>query len=90
MSEMNENFEKMLDETQCVTLNTSDVVTGTVTQVSDAELQLDLGTGVTGYIKAEQISDDPAYKLSEHFEKGDKVEAFVIRVSDLEGVAELS
>lgn len=90
MSEMNENFEKMLDETQCVTLNTGDVVTGTVTQVSDAELQLDLGTGVTGYIKAEQISDDPAYKLSEHFEKGDKVEAFVIRVSDLEGVAELS
>lgn len=90
MSEMNENFEKMLDETQCVTLNTGDVVTGTVTQVSDAELQLDLGTGVTGYIKAEQISDDPAFKLTEHFKKGDSVEAFVIRVSDLEGVAELS
>ncbi len=90
MSEMNENFEKMLDETQCVTLNTGDVVTGTVTQVSDAELQLDLGTSVTGYIKAEQISDDPAFKLTEHFGKGDTVEAFVIRVSDLEGVAELS
>ena len=90
MSEMNENFEKMLDETQCVTLNTGDVVTGTVTQVSDAELQLDLGTSVTGYIKAEQISDDPAFKLTEHFKKGDVVEAFVIRVSDLEGVAELS
>lgn len=90
MSEMNENFEKMLDETQCVTLNTGDVVTGTVTQVSDAELQLDLGTSVTGYIKAEQISDDPAFKLTEHFKKGDTVEAFVIRVSDLEGVAELS
>lgn len=90
MSEMNENFEKMLDETQCVTLNTGDVVTGTVTQVSDAELQLDLGTSVTGYIKAEQISDDPSFKLTEHFKKGDTVEAFVIRVSDLEGVAELS
>ena len=90
MSEMNENFEKMLDEAQCVTLNTGDVVTGTVTQVSDAELQLDLGTSVTGYIKAEQISDDPAFKLTEHFKKGDSVEAFVIRVSDLEGVAELS
>lgn len=90
MSEMNENFEKMLDETQCVTLNTGDVVTGTVTQVSDAELQLDLGTSVTGYIKAEQITDDPAFKLTENFKKGDEVEAFVIRVSDLEGVAELS
>lgn len=85
----NENFEEMLKE-KCLTLNTGDVVTGTVTQVSDAELQLDLGTSVTGYIKAEQISDDPAFKLTENFKKGDQVEAFVIRVSDLEGVAELS
>ncbi len=90
MSEMNENFEKMLDETQCVTLNTGDVVTGTVTQVSDAELLLDVGSSVTGYIKADQISDDPAYKLTDNFKKGDKVEAFVIRVSDVEGFAELS
>ncbi len=85
----NENFEQMLEE-KCLTLNTGDVVTGTVTLVSDAELQLDLGTSVTGYIKAEQISDDPAFKLTENFKKGDAVEAFVIRVSDVEGVAELS
>lgn len=89
MSEMNENFEQMLEE-QCSTLNTGDVVIGTVTQVTDNELQLDLGTSVTGYIKADQISDDPALKLTETFKKGDKVEAFVIRVSDVEGVAELS
>ena len=90
MSEMNENFEKMLDESACSTLNTGDVVTGTVTHVSDAELQLDLGTGVTGYIKADQITNDPAFKLTENFKNGDQVEAFVIRVSDVEGVAELS
>ena len=89
MSEMKENFEEML-ESQCLTLNTGDVVTGTVTHVSDAELQLDLSAGVTGYIKAEQISDDPAFKLTENFKNGDKVEGFVIRVSDIEGVAELS
>ena len=90
MSEMNENFEKMLDESACSTLNTGDVVTGTVTHVSDAELQLDVGAGVTGYIKADQITNDPAFKLTENFKNGDKVEAFVIRVSDIEGVAELS
>ncbi len=84
-----ETFEQLLEE-KCLTLNTGDVVTGTVTLVSDAELQLDLGTSVTGYIKAEQISDDPAFKLTENFKKGDQVEAFVIRVSDVEGVAELS
>ena len=89
MSEMNENFEQMLEE-QCKTLNTGDVVTGTVTHVSDAELQLDVGAGVTGYIKADQITDDPSFKLTENFKNGDKVEGFVIRVSDIEGVAELS
>ena len=83
------NFEEML-ESQCLTLNTGDVVIGTVTHVSDAELQLDVGAGVTGYIKAEQITDDAAFKLTENFKNGDKVEAFVIRVSDIEGVAELS
>ncbi|MBQ8311232.1 MAG: 4-hydroxy-3-methylbut-2-enyl diphosphate reductase [Clostridia bacterium] len=89
MSEMKENFEELL-ESQCLTLNTGDVVTGTVTHVSDAELQLDVGAGVTGYIKADQISNDPAFKLTENFKNGDEVEAFVIRVSDIEGVAELS
>ncbi len=90
MSEMKENFEKMLEETEVSTLNTGDVVIGTVTHVSDAELQLDVGAGVTGYIKADQITNDPAFKLTENFKNGDKVEAFVIRVSDVEGVAELS
>ncbi len=89
MSEMKENFEELL-ESQCLTLNTGDVVTGTVTHVSDAELQLDVGAGVTGYIKADQISNDPTFKLTENFKNGDQVKAFVIRVSDIEGVAELS
>ena len=90
MSEMKENFEKMLEESECSTLNTGDVVIGTVTHVSDAELQLDVGVGVTGYIKADQITNDSEKKLTELFKNGDKVEAFVIRVSDIEGVAELS
>ena len=64
-------------------------MTGTVTHVSDAELQLDLGAGVTGYIKAERVSDDPDIKLTEAFKVGDTVEAKVVRVSDVEGVAEL-
>ncbi len=90
MSEFSENFEQMLDSTPIKTLNTGDTVKGIVTFVSDSEIQLDLGTNVTGYIKAEQITDDSSAKLSEMFKKGDEVEAFVIRVSDIEGFAELS
>lgn len=84
-----ENFAQMLDES-FKTLNTGDIVTGYVTKVTDADLQLDLGAKVTGIIKAEQITDDPSVKLTEMFKVGDEVEAFVIRVSDVEGVAELS
>ncbi len=89
MSEMTENFAELLDKT-FKTLNTGDTVTGYVTHVTDAELQLDLGAKVTGIIKSEQITDDPSARLTEMFKVGDAVEAFVIRVSDVEGVAELS
>ncbi len=89
MSEMKENFEELL-ESSFKTLNTGDIVTGIVTNVTDAELTLDLGAQVTGYIKAEQITDDPSVKLTELFKKGDEVEARVGRVSDIEGIAELS
>ncbi|MEE0967929.1 MAG: bifunctional 4-hydroxy-3-methylbut-2-enyl diphosphate reductase/30S ribosomal protein S1 [Clostridia bacterium] len=85
-----ENFEAMLEESLCKTLNTGDTVTGIVTAVSNAELQLDVGYKVTGVIKAEQITDDPSANLKDMFKVGDEVEAFVIRVSDVEGIAELS
>jgi len=90
MSEMNENFAELFDATEIKTLNTGDTVTGTVTSVTDAELYLDLGAQVTGLIKAEQITDDASVKLTEAYKPGDQIEAFVIRVSDIEGFAELS
>ena len=90
MSETKENFAQMLEEEPLKTLNTGDVVTGTVVYVSDSELQLDLGAGVTGLIKAEQITDDSSVKLKDTYKPGDTIEAFVIRVSDVEGYAELS
>lgn len=87
MSEQ-ENFAELLND-NCKTLNTGDIVTGIVTHVSDTELQLDLGAGVTGYIKVDRVTDDPSVKLVEAYHVGDEVEAKVIRVSDMDGVAEL-
>ena len=90
MSEIqNENFAELLEES-LKTLNTGDTVTGIITSISAGEIQLDLGAKVTGVIKQEQITDDPSAKLSEMFKIGDEVEAFVIRVSDRDGFAELS
>lgn len=89
MSETMENFAELLEES-FKTIKTGDTVTGTVIAIDDNEINLDLGTKVTGLIKKDQITDDPAAKLSEMFKIGDEVEAFVIRVSDVEGFATLS
>ena len=92
MSEKIENFEALLDESlkTTKTLNKGDIVTGIVTSVSDAEIQLDLGAQVTGFIKPENISDDPSIKLTELYKKGDTIEARIWRLSDVDGIAELS
>ena len=87
MSEM-ENFAELLDGATKM-IHTGEIVTGTVTAVSDTELQLDLGTSVTGYITADHVSADSSAKLTELYHIGDTIEAKVIRVSDKEGMAEL-
>ena len=86
---LNENFAEMLEES-LKTLNTGDTVVGIITAINAGEIQLDLGAKVTGVIKQAQITDDPSASLEEMFKIGDEVEAFVIRVSDVEGFAELS
>jgi len=90
MSEIKmENFEELL-ESSLKTLNTGDTVVGTVIGITTNEVQLDLGAKVTGTIAFDQITDDPNAKLADMFKIGDEIEAFVIRVSDVEGIAALS
>jgi len=87
--QMNENFAEMLDQSM-KTLNTGDVVTGIVSSVSQNEIYLDLGAKATGVITHDQITDDSSVDLSKMFKVGDEVEAFVIKVSDIDGFATLS
>ncbi len=86
---MSENFEELL-ESSFKTIKQGDIVTGIVTNVTDTEITLDLGAQVTGYIKAEQITSDTTAKLSDMFKVGDEIEARVTRLSDVDGIAELS
>ena len=85
----NESFEELLDSA-CKTLNTGDTVTGTVIAVNDQEIKLDLGAKVTGILTAEQTTDDVSVKLSSEFRVGDKIDVFVISVSDIDGCARVS
>ena len=84
-----ENFEALL-EASLKPLNTGDIVKCIVTNVSGTELGVDLGAKVTGVIAKNQITDDPNAKLEDMFKVGDEFEAFVIKVSDIEGMATLS
>ena len=86
---MSEIFEELL-ESSFKTIKQGDIATGIVTNVTDTELTLDLGAQVTGYIKAEQITDDTSAKLTDMFSKGDEIEARVTRLSDVDGISELS
>ncbi len=87
--ENGENFAEMLEES-FKTLNTGDVVTGTVIAVSNNEIHVDLGAKVTGILSYDDITDEPGLKLDEMFKVGDQVEAIAMRVSDVDGVATLS
>ncbi len=87
---MEESFKELLDQESPKTIKSGDIVTGTVTSVSDAEVHLDIGAKATGVIAFDQFTDDSSAKLTEIAKVGDEVRAFVIKVSDIDGIATLS
>lgn len=84
-----EDFNTLL-EGSLKTLHTGETVTGTVVTINDNEIALDLGAKMTGVLTKEQITDDPAAKLTDMFHEGDQVDVFVIRVDDGKGIATVS
>lgn len=79
-----ENFEELLEES-LKTLNTGDIVTGTITSITPTDVHVDLSANVTGILPYEEIAN-----AETQYNVGDTIEAFVVRVSDIEGVAGLS
>ena len=80
-----EAFEQSL-----VTLNTGQVVTGTVISITPTEVYVDLGYKADGIIPADELSDDPSANPGDLVKVGDEVEVFVVRVNDVEGYVKLS
>ena len=75
-----EEYEKSL-----ITLNTRDIVKGTVIAVSEAGVSVNLGYKSDGFVPASEVSDDSSADIKSLVKVGDEVEAFVVRVSDVEG-----
>ncbi len=82
-------FQQMLDAS-FVTLHTGDVVKGTVIQISNEEVSVNLGYKSDGVIPRGEYSSDPAVVPSKVLQPGDEIEVFVVRVNDGEGNVLLS
>lgn len=82
-------FQQMLDES-FVSLHTGDVVKGTVIQISNEEVSVNLGYKSDGIIPKGEYSSDPNVLPSKVLQSGDEIEVFVVRVNDGEGNVLLS
>jgi len=80
-----EAFEQSL-----VTLNTGQVVSGTIISITPTEVYVDLGYKADGIIPADELTDDPSVNPADVVKIGDEVEVFVVRVNDGEGYVKLS
>ncbi len=82
-------FQQMLDET-LITLHTGDVVKGTVIQILNEEVSVNLGFKSDGIIPRGEYSSDPNVIPSKVIQPGDEIEVFVVRVNDGDGNVLLS
>ena len=84
-----ETFEEMLEKS-IKTLHTGEKVTGIVTSITATEVSVDLGTKQSGYIPIGEFTDDANSQIDDIIKIGDTIEAFVMRVNDVEGMVMLS
>ncbi len=84
-----ESFEEMLLGS-LKTLNTGEKVVGVITAITPTDIQVDLGAKYAGYIPYSEVSHDNNVNVSEMFKVGDEIEAYIVRVNDVEGIVTLS
>lgn len=84
-NEFMEAFEKTL-----VRIRNGQVLTGTVVQITDDEVCVNIGYKSDGFIPRSEFSDDPDVKLKDIVHEGDEIEVEVVKVNDGDGNVLLS
>lgn len=84
MEETMKDYEKEL-EASFRTINEGDVIKGTVIDVNEEEVTLDLKYYTQGIIKAEDMSNDPGFSVLADIHVGDVIEASVVKTDDGQG-----
>ena len=83
------SFEEMI-EASMKPIFGGKVVKGVVTSISQNEIQVDIDTKHTGFVKLSELSDDPSAKAEDLVHVGDELDLVVEKVNDQEGIAYLS
>lgn len=84
-----EDFKEEL-EASFKRIRVGDVVTGTVIDVTDDAVLVDLKTYADGVIRKEDLSEDPDFNMQEAIHAGDEITATVMATNDGEGNMVLS
>lgn len=71
-------------------INEGDIISGTVIDVNEEEVTLDLKYYAQGIIKVADLSNDPDFNVMEQVHKGDVIEATVVQTDDGAGNIVLS
>ena len=82
-------FDELLEDS-IRTINNGDTVSGYVVSITPTEVTVDLGIKHSGYIDINEFTNDGALKVEDVIHVGDKIEACVVRVNDVEGTVALS
>lgn len=86
-----ETFAELFEQYASKTLNNGDIVDGTVVEVRNNEVIVDLGGfKYNGQLAADQLTDDPSLKPSDVVKEGDTIKVYVVGVNDGEGKVVLS
>lgn len=82
-----ETMEDFKDELEASfrRIREGDIISGTVIDVSEEEVTLDLKYYAPGIIKVEDLSNDPDFAVLESVHQGDVIEATVIKTDDGQG-----
>ena len=84
MEESMKDYEKEL-EASFRKISEGDVISGTVIDVNEEEVTLDLKYYTQGIIKAAELSDDPGFSILDDVRIGDVIEATVVSMDDGQG-----
>ncbi len=83
------SFEEMLDQS-FKSLRTGERVTGIISSVSQAEIQVDLGIKHTGILPYDEVTAESNVDLVATYKVGDPIEVIVSKFNDVEGTVQLS